>query len=275
MPAAPDPVRPVPRRTLAAPFSRRGVGVHTGRPATVTVRPAPWGTGIRFRLGPEVVPARIDHVVPQGGATWLRAGERRVGTVEHLLAALYGSGISDAEVEVEGEEVPVLDGSAAPWVEALAAAGRIAGPPADPLVLQEALEVEARGGRARAWPHPACELSVDVDFGRGGPRGHASVVLEGDRFQREVAWARTFVLERDIPTLRAAGRGLGATPTDTVVWGADGPLVSLRAPDEPVRHKLLDLVGDLALLGRPLRGRIHVERGSHALHHALVRMLLS
>jgi len=266
-----------PRRTLGDAVDLRGIGVHTGAPCAVRVQPAPFGTGVVLRdpERPEIeVPARLQQVVGGAGATVLARDGLRIGTVEHLLAALHGAGVTDATVEVRGPEIPILDGSARPFADALAEVGIVQGPPGPVLGVTAPVEVVAHGGRARITPAARCEVAVDVDFGPEGPRGHAEVVLEGDRFRQEVAFARTFVLARDVERLRAAGRGAGATAENTVVWGPAGPHGPLLVPDEPVRHKLLDLVGDLALLGAPLRGRVVVERGSHALHHALLGALL-
>ncbi len=159
-------------------------------------------------------------------------------------------------------EVPALDGSALGWVQAIDEAGRAEGPG---LEVREvpSRRVEAAGGQA--WCEPGDDvIRVEVDHGEGGPRGALEVPRTEAAFRAEVAWARTFVLERDVARLRATGRGAGASAENTVVW----PTSALRAPDEPVRHKLLDLWGDWALLG-PVRGRVVAIRGSHALHLAL------
>lgn len=263
------------RRTLSKPFTLSGVGVHTGARAAVTVAPAAWGAGIAFRdrdRPRRKVPAQIEYVSGSGGATSLALGPARVQTVEHLLAALYGAGITDADVAVHGPELPVLDGSAKPWADAIAGAGMQEGPDALVIVVTQAVKVSRGASWATLEPADRCEVRAEVDFGDPRlPRGDASVVIEGDRFRDEVAWARTFVLERDADRLRAAGRGKGASRENTVVWGRS----ELRAPDEAVRHKLLDAVGDLALLGAPVRAKMTVHRGSHALHHALLRALVN
>jgi UDP-3-O-[3-hydroxymyristoyl] N-acetylglucosamine deacetylase len=217
------------------------------------------------------VGVHLDAAVAVPGATVI-AG---VSTVEHLLAALVGGGVTDAVIEVTGREVPILDGSARPWCEALAGVGLRGGPAAS--TLQVIAPVEwwdgPRGGR---WsPHPGAVVSVAVDFGAADHlRGSAEIDLRAGEFAVEAGWARTFVMERDVERLRAAGLGRGASMANTVVVGMDGVVGTLRHPDEIVRHKLLDAVGDLALLGAPLRGRLEVVRGGHAVHHELVRALL-
>ncbi len=222
-----------------------------------------------FVVGPVTIPATHRFIVGHRGATVLGRDGARVGTPEHLLAALWGRGVLDARLVLSGAEVPALDGSAAPWLDAIDEAGVVAGPQAVVKRVARPVEVALGGGVARLTPAAVRRVSVQVDFGPGGPAGAAAVELGSPDFDREIAPARTFVLARDVERLRAEGRGGGATPENTVVW----PASALRFPDEPVRHKLLDLVGDLALCGVPVMGAIEVVRGSHALHHRLVRAL--
>jgi UDP-3-O-[3-hydroxymyristoyl] N-acetylglucosamine deacetylase len=203
-------------------------------------------------------------------------GQQQVITPEHLLAALVGLGVTDAVLTLDGPEVPIRDGSALPWCVDLQASGLVEGPQVEPLRLATPIEHREFGGVALAWPADRAELEVSVDYGAEGlPRGEAQLVLDPGDFVEHVAWARTFVLERDISAALKAGRGKGATADNTIVWTPRGPRHPMRAPDEVVRHKLLDLVGDLALVGRPFVARIRVEKGSHRLHHALVRRLLA
>lgn len=236
-----------------------GVGLHGGSPSRVRLHPEPAGTGLwlrqgrgRWRIGPENARA-------PGGCTVVGP----VSTVEHLLGALFLAGITDLTVEVEGSEIPGLDGSAGPWLACLESVstgwteGRCL----------PALTVEAEGGLAGIEPAEGFAVEVGIDF---GPGLRQRVVLSGEELVG-VASARTFFPHARLDALLAAGAGRGVRSDGVVVWGARGPLVPLRMPDEPVRHKVLDLLGDLALLGTALRGRVRVERGSHALHLALVR----
>lgn len=262
--------------TLESSIEVEGVGVHTGALARVRVGPARWGHGIRFyRWGTEeYVPALVAWARAGEGSTVLEGPGFSVRTPEHLLAALYGSGISHARIEIDGPEVPILDGSAREWCERLDEAGSRSGPRQLRVELRRPVRVEAAGGWAEAWPAEGEIVRVDVDF-EGGPVGVAQIDLEDEvAFIEDVAWARTFVHERDVERLRAAGRGLGATLDNTVVYGPDGPINAFRSFDEGVRHKLLDLIGDLALAGAPVQARIVVHRGSHALHQALVREVI-
>jgi len=263
-------------RTVKRAFERVGAGVHTGIVGRLEVRPGPPGSGMRFRsrsaLGFADLPVHIDSVRTEAGSTILAGGGRVVRTPEHLLAALVAFQITDVLLVLEGPEVPILDGSALPWCSALNDVGVVETGEVRALDAPR-LRIEANGGVAEAEPGPILRLEVDVSY-EWGPRGSAAVEIPG-LFVEEVAFARTFALERDVERLRAAGRGAGANLENTVVWGEDGPLNSVRSPQEPILHKLVDLAGDLALVGRPVTGTIRVRRGSHALHHALVRAIVA
>jgi UDP-3-O-[3-hydroxymyristoyl] N-acetylglucosamine deacetylase len=252
-------------RRICAPFVLEGVGVHGGLPARLSAAPAPWGTGLVFVRGDARIPATLAHARPIAGATVLEAGGVTVSTPEHLLAALSAAGITDAWLTLDGPEVPILDGSAAPWAAAIV--GIAEGPPLAPLVVDAPFVHDGFGGRVALTPGPP-SLAVEVAWD-GGPSGALEIAWPAGF--PEVAAARTFVLARELGAARAAGRGRGATAENTVVWPADGPPPGLRFPDEPVRHKLLDAAGDLALLGAPLHGRVRVIRGSHALHVAALQ----
>ncbi|NCG21470.1 MAG: UDP-3-O-[3-hydroxymyristoyl] N-acetylglucosamine deacetylase [Rhodobacterales bacterium] len=261
------------RQTLKSSATRSGVGVHTGAPAEVVLEPSLFGSGIQFFLDDGVsVPVGIDAVSSLPGATVLVSNGRKVHTPEHLLAALVGLGITDARLTLLGPEVPILDGSALPWCEAIQAAGVLRGPEVPAVVLDQVVRVEAAGGWAEARPSARRAVTVTVDFDDPGlPRGEVHYDLDEGDFMKDLALARTFVLERDVARALAAGLGKGANDENTVLWTATGARGPLRCPDEAVRHKLLDLIGDLALVGAPLQAEVHVVRGSHRLHHALIR----
>ena len=258
------------RVTLAAAAECSGLGIHTGRPARVRVEPAPFGEGISiapWRRPTDRIACIASHAGAPGGATVLGTPRWQVSTIEHLLAALIGMGVTDARAIVDGPEMPALDGSARDWVALIADAGLVTGPAVGMVSPRESVCVRVGDGVAH-W-HPSGESRVEV---RDGERS-CSVQLWSDgsraEFEREVCWARTFVRRTDIARLRAAGRGRGATWSNTIfLGGTSAP--KLRGDHEPLRHKLLDLVGDLALIGTPWAGHVVVERGSHALHHALV-----
>lgn len=261
------------RRRLRSAFERHGVGVHTGEHTRVRLSPAEWGRGVFFVVNDQEIPAILENARGIPGSTVLACGGHTVRTPEHLLAALVGLGIRDARIEVFGPEVPVLDGSALPWCEGALRVGLEDGPSAGVVEIDVPIEVEHSGGRASVSPARRCLVEVDVAF-EAGPVGTWAWDLSEEVFLDEIAPARTFVLERDVERLRAAGLGRGASVENTVLYGPDGPLGETRFPDEAVRHKLLDLVGDLAFSPVwPLRAHIRVERGSHALHHALMEAL--
>lgn len=243
-----------------------GVGLHCGGPCAASVAPAPPGHGLRIGG----TPVQCAAVLAGARATTLRTAAGPVRTVEHLLAALYGLGIDDAEVTVEGGEVPILDGSAGPWLDALApvdTAGERA-------VLTLPGRVEVRDGDRSVVAEPAAALTLEVHVDYPG-LGALSLVAGLDAFPA-IARARTFGFLRDAEVLRAAGLSGGASLDNTLVLDDAGRPLNpggLRHPDEPVRHKWLDLLGDLALLGAPLRARVVARRSGHALHHQLVTAL--
>ncbi|MBK7947954.1 MAG: UDP-3-O-[3-hydroxymyristoyl] N-acetylglucosamine deacetylase [Deltaproteobacteria bacterium] len=294
--------------TIARSVEWRGLGLHSGRPARVTVLPAAPDTGLVFRTpceggtGDVLIPARAEHVHSTTRATTLAAranGEStaarrgappvssaqtspaaaRVATVEHLLAALFALGIHNAEIEVEGGEVPVLDGSAAPFVTRLRRAGiRPLAAARRELEVRMAFEVGDADRWIRVEPGDGLSIEYAIEFAHPviGRQRFVLEDLDGDRFERELAAARTFGFADEVERLRAQGLAQGGDLSNTLVLGEGGLLNEgpLRWPDEFVRHKVVDLLGDLALIGSELHARITVEKGGHGLHHALVRALV-
>lgn len=274
------------RRTLKTAIGCVGVGLHSGRRVTLTLRPAPAGTGILFRrvdLGIDI-PARFDLVADTRLCTALVAPEAphaRIGTVEHVMSALAGTGITDAVVELDGPEVPILDGSAAPFVFLIDCAGTVAlNLPAPVIEVTRRIRVEE--GEAFAELHPArepgFEASLTIDFPSTAiGRQHLALRLTPATYRAQVADARTFTLAEEIARLRAAGLAQGGSLANAIV--VDGPLVlnpgGLRRPDEFVRHKMLDVVGDLALAGGALSARFLGHRSGHALNNRLLRALFA
>ena len=273
------------RRTLKAPIGCVGVGLHSGHRATVTLRPASAGTGIVFRrvdLGGIEIPALFDRVGDTRLCTALGDGEARISTIEHVMAALAGCGIDDAIVEVDGPEVPIMDGSAAPFVFLIDCAGvaTTAAPRATIEVLRPIRVEDASGAFAELLParEAAFDAELEIDFPNTAIGRQAVTLRISERSFREgLADARTFTLAEDIARLRAAGLAQGGSLANAVV--VDGPLVlnpgGLRREDEFVRHKLLDVVGDLALAGAPLRARFRGSRSGHALNNRLLRALFA
>lgn len=281
------PVETGRRRSLKAAIGCTGIGVHSGRRVSLTLHPAAPNTGIVFRrsdLDGAEIEARWDNVVDTRLCTVLGDAKRpdlRVGTVEHLLAALAGCGIDDAIVELDAPEVPILDGSAAPFVFLLDCAGSISRPG-----LAEVLEVlrPVRVEQGEAWAelHPnggrgfEAEVSIAYDAPAIG-RQRCAERLTPHVFRTAIANARTFGLLEDVERLHAAGLAQGGNLTNAVVVDGDKVLNpgGLRRPDEFVRHKLLDAVGDLALSGAPLRARFVGHRSGHALNNQLLRALFA
>jgi UDP-3-O-[3-hydroxymyristoyl] N-acetylglucosamine deacetylase len=263
--------------TLAHPVERQGVGLHSGATCRVRLLPSnregfwvAWQGASRDslqRLSPhQVVDTRL--------CTCLQIGPRRLATVEHLLAALAGTGVSHAELWLEGEEIPLLDGSALPWVEAIAEAGLRALGPREPLLLAETLTRHLGETFAVAIPAPAPRLAAAVEYPQAAiGRQVFSLALTPESFVAELAPARTFGFLDQVEQLRASGLIQGGALDNALVCDGDRWLnPPLRYPDEPVRHKLLDLLGDLALVGIP-QAQVFAYRGSHGLHTTLAAAL--
>ncbi len=271
------------QRTIAAKVSCAGIGLHTGVPVELTLRPARASTGIVFvrRSGPDVVeiPARPSTVSSTSHATTLTHEGVSVSTVEHLLAALNALGVDNARVELDGPEVPVMDGSAAKFVELVRSAGLFVQPePRAVLRIRRPIEVIDGNRSIRIEPSRYFLISYAVDFEHPAIlRQEYGIARMGPRvFERELSEARTFGFLDEVATLWQAGLARGGSLDNTVVLDSERVMNTggLRWPDEFVRHKMVDLLGDLALLGLPLRGHVKVERGGHALHQSLVQKIL-
>ena len=260
------------RKTLKQMVDLSGIGIHSGQVGRVEVGPADYGSGLRIAHNQgETFPAHIDYAIARPGASILRHKECLVLTPEHLLAALAGCGITDAEIRVHGEEIPILDGSAAPWAEEFERVGFRDGPQVDPFEIKMERTVDFADARVHLAPADRLNLSVSIDFA-DGPKG--SFMAEIPRDFKQVANARTFVVMPDREGLEAQGRGQGISMENTVIFENSSPVNPMRYPDEAMRHKVLDLLGDIALLGRPVLGHVHVDRGTHSVHQDLVRDLL-
>lgn len=264
--------------TLANSIERRGVGLHSGGTATVRLVPAQAGG---FRVGwldrPSLGLQRLhpSQVSDTQLCTALRLGQERLATVEHLLAALAGTGLTDLELWLDGEEIPLLDGSALPWVEAIAEAGlQCLGerPPLPPV--SEPITRQQGAGFVTALPSDSIRLAAAIEFPQAAiGRQVFSLTLTPETFVSELAPARTFGFRDQVEQLRAAGLIQGGALDNALVCDGDHWLnPPLRFVDEPVRHKLLDLLGDLALAGLP-RAQVFAYRGSHGLHTALAASL--
>jgi len=268
------------RRTIAAPAEVRGTGLHTGRPAVARMLPADAGTGIVFErqdlAGDGLIRATVEHVAGTDRGTTLGAGDNVVHTVEHLLAAASALGLDDLRVRVDGPEIPAGDGSAAPFFEAMRRAGR-AELNGAPVTWRLQAPVTVREGDATYLLGPADDLRLTVTIEWPHPligrQSRASDAIE-ETFATDLARARTFGFVRDAPALRARGLALGATAENTVLLNDVGlESGALRWPDEFVRHKTVDLLGDLALTGGRVAADVVAFRPSHAGNVAVARTL--
>ncbi len=269
------------RQTILQSATLSGVGLHLGEACELTFRPAEPGRGIVFRRtdrdGAPEVPASIDVAVEAERRTQLGVGDEALHTVEHVLAAVAGLGVDDVVIEMNAAEPPILDGSAAPFVAALRGAGLVEhGAAADLLELSEPVRVIDGESVYEAFPSDRLELEVAIEFPH--PligRQRARYVVTPTTFERELARARTFGFMREVDTLREKGLIRGASLDNTVVLDERSVLSDpLRWPDEFVRHKALDCVGDLALAGRRVRARIVAYKPSHRGTVTLVRELV-
>ena len=271
------------QRTIAEKISCTGIGLHSGSPVEFTLHPARVDSGIVFaghaKGRPIEVPARAQAVVATRYATSLGTGDWSVSTVEHLLAALYGMGIDNVRIELDGHEIPIMDGSAASFVFLVRAAG-IYEQPAVRRVLRVRRPVEVVEGakRIRIEPSRSFRVSYAVDFAHPaiGRQSIENLEIADGVFERKLCRARTFGFLHEVQALWRSGLARGGSLDNTVVLDERRVLnpEGLRMPDEFVRHKVLDLLGDLALIGMPLQGHVKVERGGHALHQRLIEELL-
>ena len=267
------------RRTLRRAVWCTGIGLHSGKPVRLELKPAPAEHGIRFfrtDVGVEI-PASIEYLARLDHATTLSRDGVSVDTVEHLLSALHGLGVDDARVEVDGPEVPILDGSGAPFVILIHEAGlRPLAVSRQYLKVLKPVEVVRGGKSARLSPADHFTVSYTIGFDHPLLR-HQSITVRvaPQTFATDIAPARTFGFLREVETLRRAGLALGGSLENAVVIGETGVLNNLRFEDEFVRHKVLDAIGDLTLLGYPVVGHLEAVKAGHALHAALARELMA
>ncbi len=269
------------QRTVAKRVSCTGVGLHSGRPATLTLAPAPVDAGVTFvrmDLGVEI-PARNENVFDTTLSTNLAVGTARVQTVEHVLSALAGMGVDNCRVELDGPEIPVVDGSAAPFVCLVQEAGvQVQRAGKRYLVVDRSVEVRDGDKLARLDPADAFSVEFTADFKHPLITNQAFKVTVSDRtYAREVARARTFCFRKDIERMQAAGLGKGGSLENAIIVDEFSILnpEGLRFPDEFARHKVLDAIGDLALLGMPVVGALTAVKSGHAMNQALVRKVLA
>lgn len=273
------------QRTIKTSIQATGVGLHTGRKVRLLIRPAQTDTGVVFRrvdLDPVVdVPAKALHVGETRLSSCLVQGEARVYTVEHLMSALAGLGIDNAYIDIDGPEVPIMDGSAAPFVFLLQGAGiEVQAVPKRFIRMKSPIEVRDGDKWARLDPHNGYRLAFSIAFDHPViDRSAQSVTIDFAQtsYMKEIARARTFGFMQDVENLREHGLALGGGLDNAVVLDEYRVLNSegLRFTDEFIRHKVLDAIGDLYLIGHPILGAFSAHKSGHALNNQLLRAVLA
>jgi UDP-3-O-[3-hydroxymyristoyl] N-acetylglucosamine deacetylase len=269
------------QRTLKEEASCVGIGLHSGRKVNLALKPAGADTGIVFRrvdLGGVEIPASARFLSHINHATCLARDGVRIETIEHLLASLRALGVDNVVVELDGPEVPIMDGSASPFIYLIHEAGiKTLTTSRSYIKLSRPISVADGGRFVAAYPCDQMRLSYTINFDHPLLKHQEySIEVDEDSFVEDIAPARTFGFLRDVELMRQAGLALGGSLDNAIVLGETGVLNNpLRFPDEFVRHKILDLLGDLVLLGRPLLAHVVAVRAGHALHTELVKAVLS
>ncbi len=266
------------QRTIREKVSFEGIGIHTGDCATVEVLPADldWGISIECK-GKEpnrnqLFPDLVYEVV---NSTDILIGNKTICTVEHLLSALTGLGISNARIVIDGKEIPYYDGSALYFINEVRKVGIIDQPGyLEPIIITEAIECQHEDKKIIASPSNDLHIEYHIDFPTTFiGRQSLDMVIKPDNYAKQIAPARSFITEDQVQSLLDSGKARGGDIESAVILGKTGLLYGkqLRFFDEPVRHKILDLIGDLTLLGKPVQGHFKVLKGGHALHNSMVR----
>jgi len=269
------------QRTLRDSVSCTGIGLHSGEKVRMTIKPAPPDSGIKFIRKDlsvrRIIKAHFDNVINTTMCTIIGSNGNRVSTIEHLMAAFFGLGIDNAMVEIDGPEVPIMDGSSAPFIFLIRNVGiKEQKKPKEFIVIKKAFSIQEGNRSITIKPSKELKVSFTIDF-------HHPLIsnqqydfcFSGRDFIDEISKARTFGFLKDIETLREAGLAKGGSLDNAIViddfrvLNEDG----LRYKDEFVRHKILDFFGDLAVIGSPVIGHFHVERSGHSLNHAMLQKL--
>jgi UDP-3-O-[3-hydroxymyristoyl] N-acetylglucosamine deacetylase len=273
------------QQTIAQQITFSGFGLHSGAPSTMVLRPAIAGAGVLFRRtdvldGDAIVPARWDAVVPSRLCTLIANSDGvSVSTIEHIMAALAGCAIQNVIIDIDGPEVPILDGSAALFVAGILDAGIAQlNVPLRAIVVKKTIEVREGDAFVRLEPADMLEIDFEIDFADAAiGRQSLALNMSNGTFVRELSASRTFCRNSDVIAMRARGLALGGTLENAVVF--DGARIlspgGLRHENEPVRHKMLDALGDLALAGAPILARYTGYRAGHAMTNAALRALFA
>jgi len=269
------------QKTLSKPIETSGIGLHTGVAVNLRLKPAPENTGyvfVRTDLDNFELPASIEYISHCSYATTLLRKGVLLSTCEHLLAALRGTGVDNCFIELDNIEIPILDGSSEDWVELLGNSGIIEqNAPRRFLQIEKEVVIQQGDKRMSAAPSGKFEIECTIDFPHPFiKRQSYNFELVNGSFGREIASARTFGFTQEIEMLRRANLALGGSLDNAIVLTPDGMLNEnpLRFRDEFVRHKILDIIGDFALLGMPIRGKLIAYKSGHAVHASLMSKLL-
>ena len=268
------------QQTLRRTVNCAGIGLHSGKKVTLSLAPAPVGYGIRFRRvdqGGIEIPAHVSSLGSrQQLQTTLVNGAASVETVEHLLSALRGLGIDNARIDLNHPEVPIMDGSSAPWVYLIQDAGiKVQQAPRKTLQVLQQMSHQQGDKRIALYPFDGFKISYSITFDHPVVRNQQKTIEMNEAFfVDEIAPARTFGFLKEVEMLRQKGLALGGSLENAIVLGETGVLNPLRFEDEFVRHKILDVIGDLSLMGHAIQGHLVVHRGGHALHTAFAEDVL-
>lgn len=277
------------RRTIAAPVTIAGPALFNGLDSALVVQPAPTQSGLCFRADSKISPIIIDQVSDKPAhpifesqrprCTSVRAGKDSIAMIEHAMAALAGLGVTDAILETTSTELPILDGSARDLTKAIQAVGivKLEGS-IQPIQIRKTIEYHDRDATIIAEPCDTTDYTYHLDYGPDSPIPESTARWLGDPedFAQSIAPARTFSTATEANQMKKLGLFCRFTPADLLVIDHDGPIENtLRFPDECARHKLLDLIGDLALLGRPLHAKVRAHKSGHADTHALCQLILN
>lgn len=262
------------RFTVSKRLDFEGKGLHSGADSRLIIHPAEPGTGIVFRKDNVLIPAHHRYIIETERRTVLEKDGKRVETVEHVLSALYAMGITDAILEIDGDEVPAMDGSALTFAEAIYENRKELDGEIDTFKLMLPISHEEGRGRVEAEPHDGLRISAALLYEHPFmPSQYFELEITPESYLKEIAPARTFAFQEEVEELRRRGMAAGGTLENALIIGKTGYFNEPRFPDEPVRHKILDLIGDLSLLGKPFEGKIKAVASGHTLHAGFVRKL--
>jgi UDP-3-O-[3-hydroxymyristoyl] N-acetylglucosamine deacetylase len=265
---------PAMQATLRRSLRFDGIGLHTGAAASFEVRPAAADHGLVFVSNGVRIPATAEYVRDTSRATVVANGSASVATTEHLLSALFALGVTNAEIVVEGPEIPIADGSAKAFVDAIDAIGlETQARPRPVFTLEQPFVAQAGDRMVALFPAPVFRVRFVADFPHPVGTEYYYGGIDAQRFRDEIAAARTFGYLHEVEALRARGLALGGSLDNALVFAPDGPMQPLRWPNEVVRHKVLDLIGDFALLGAWPQCEIVAIKSGHEMHAAVTRAL--